>query len=89
MEGLPSARQHSAGGNFGLGKPLVLEFTREFLPDAMGQVQNMFSHGGAYARFKDFLEHRGMLPQWYEYETRVQEEALRQWCGDRGIEIEG
>lgn len=45
-------------------------------------------HSGAYARFKDLLENRGMLQRWYEYEAMHQEEALRKWCDDIGIQIE-
>jgi hypothetical protein len=35
-----------------LGKPLVLAFTREFLPDDYGRVRNIFGGRGAYASFK-------------------------------------
>lgn len=67
----------------------MLKFAAEFLVDALNEVQEIFSSSGAYSRFKDLLEHRGMLQQWYEYEAKVQKEALRQWCVDRGIELEG
>lgn len=72
-----------------LGKNLVLKFARESLPDALGEVQEIFGRSGAYARFKDLLEHRGMLQQWYEYEAKARQEALREWCEDSGIEIGG
>ncbi len=72
-----------------LGKRLVLKFAGEFLPDALGKVQEIFRRSGAYARFKDLLEHRGMSQQWYEYEAKAQKEALREWCEDNGIEIDG
>ncbi|OGA38126.1 MAG: hypothetical protein A3G24_09315 [Betaproteobacteria bacterium RIFCSPLOWO2_12_FULL_62_13] len=72
-----------------LGKRLVLKFAAEFLPDALGKVQEIFRRSGAYARFKDLLEQRGMLQQWYEYEAKAQKEALREWCEDNGIEIDG
>lgn len=42
-----------------LGKPLALDFAREFLPDEVGDVQEIFSKRGAYARFKDLLQRRG------------------------------
>lgn len=72
-----------------LGKPLVLDFARERMPDAEDEIRDMFAHRGAYARFKDFLDRRGMLAQWYGYETRAEEQALRQWCADNGIEVDG
>lgn len=75
--------------DLGLGKPLVLKFAGEFLPDALNKVQEIFGRAGAYARFKDLLEHRGVLQQWYEYEAKAQEEALRQWCEDCGVQLDG
>lgn len=75
--------------DLGLGKPLVVKFVSEFLPDALRDVQEIFRRAGAYARFKDLLGHRGLLQQWYEYEAKAQGEALRQWCDDRGVQVDG
>ena len=72
-----------------LGKRLVLRFADEVMPDALADVDEIFRRRGAYARFKNLLEHRGVLQQWYEYEEKSRKEALRQWCHDRGIEIHG
>jgi uncharacterized protein UPF0158 len=71
-----------------LGKSLVLKFAGEFLPEIFGKVEEIFSRAGAYARFKDLLEHRGMLEQWYEYEAKTCEQVLREWCEDNGVEID-
>ena len=35
-----------------LGKPLVLDFAREFLPDDFDTVRDIFRKRGAYAKFK-------------------------------------
>ena len=35
-----------------LGKPLVLDFAREFLPDDYDEVRHIFSRRGAYRRYK-------------------------------------
>ena len=72
-----------------LGKHLVLRFAEAQLQGDVRAVRDIFSHRGAYARFKDLLEDRGMLDQWYEYEAAAQKEALLQWCKDNGIEIDG
>ena len=72
-----------------LGKRLVLQFADEFLPDEHGKVQEIFRRSGAYARFKDLLEHRGMVQRWYGYEAKAQREALRAWCSDNGVETDG
>ena len=71
-----------------LGRSLVLRYTREFLPDEMGKIQEIFSHAGAYARFKEMLESRGKIQHWYEYEATAQRQALREWCVDNGIKID-
>jgi hypothetical protein len=73
----------------GLGKNLVLDFAHECLPDEVALIHAMFSRKGAYSRYKDFLEDRGMLEKWYEYESEKQEKALREWCESSSIEING
>jgi hypothetical protein len=72
-----------------LGRPLALEFVGEVLPEALTAVEGIFRHKGAYARFKDLLERRGFLEQWYAYEDERQKRALRQWCEDTGLEVSG
>lgn len=41
--------------DLGLGKPLVLAFIREFLPDGLDDVRYFFSKRGAYPKFKALL----------------------------------
>ena len=41
--------------DLGLGKPLVLEFAREFLPGDFDEVRYIFSRRGAYAKFRALL----------------------------------
>lgn len=72
-----------------LGKALALEFAAAFLPESVGQVEAIFSRSGAYARFKDFLIQHGKLEQWYGYERRAQEQALRKWCELNRINVDG
>lgn len=72
--------------DLGLGKPLALEFTREFLPGDLGKVGDIFRRKGAYARFKDLLAERGVLQKWYDYESEAETQALRDWC--RACEID-
>ena len=75
--------------DFNLGKNLVLQFTAEQLPESYDKVREIFSRRGAYARFKDLLEYQDMLQQWYDYEQQAGENALREWCNDCDIRIEG
>jgi hypothetical protein len=70
-----------------LGKPLALEFARTQLPACYEQVCAIFAHRGAYARFKDLLEHHQSLDTWHQWETEQTRQALRTWCADNGITL--
>lgn len=70
-----------------LGKALVIEFSSEYLPEDLDEVYSIFRRKGAYSRYKDFLEHKGMLEDWYEFEKERQTAALKEWCKENEIEI--
>lgn len=70
-----------------LGKRTVLGFAEAELPEDLDDVYEFFRRKGAYARFKELLENRGKLQQWYDYEESRQKAALRQWCEENAIEI--
>ena len=70
-----------------LGKPLVLEFVRQTQPSEIDKVQRIFSAKGAYAKFKDLMDRNGVLDQWYNFEAKAEEEALRMWCSLNSIEL--
>lgn len=63
-----------------LGRDLVLSFVDQALPDDYGTVAGFFRRKGAYSRFKQLLESRGVLEAWYTFEAHAVEAALRQWC---------
>lgn len=71
----------------GLGKPLVLDFDRQFLVADADEIRRMFSKKGAYAKFKHLLGRRGALKQWHEFEAKAQERELRSWCELNSIEL--
>jgi Uncharacterised protein family (UPF0158) len=70
-----------------LGKPLVLDFARKFLPDDYDEVRHIFSGRGAYRRYKDLLVRRGALERWHDFSNKSEETALREWCAENGIEL--
>lgn len=72
-----------------LGKNLVFEFVSECMPDGHDDVVSIFRRKGAYSRFKELLDNQGLLDKWYKYEDERQKAALRQWCEDNDIEVEG
>ena len=70
-----------------LGKPLVLDFAREFLSVDYDEVRHIFSQRGAYRRYKDLLVRRGALERWYDFSNKAEEAVLREWCAENGIEL--
>ena len=72
-----------------LGRDLVFEFVAEKLPDDYERVRHMFRRRGAYSRYKSLLEQRGLLQEWYDLENSQEERALRRWCEENGIELDG
>jgi hypothetical protein len=70
-----------------LGKPLALDFARQFLPGDFDDVRQIFSRRGAYAKFKNLLDRRGMLDQWYAFEAEAEDSALKMWCEFNSIEV--
>ncbi|MHC4489041.1 MAG: UPF0158 family protein [Planctomycetota bacterium] len=72
-----------------LGQRIVFEFIETHLPDEYHRVQQIFRRRGAYGRFKDFLESRGLLESWYAFESQREEQVLQQWCEENEIELSG
>ena len=72
-----------------LGKALVIEFTSEYLPEELDRVYSIFRRKGAYSRYKDLLESKGVLEEWYKFENERQKVVLKEWCRENNIEIEG
>ena len=70
-----------------LGKALVIEFTSEYLPEELEAVDSIFRHKGAYLRYKDLLERKGVLENWHKFENERQEMALKEWCRENNIVI--
>jgi len=72
-----------------LGKRLVLDFAWRHMPDHAEEVETIFRKRGAYRRYKELLHSIGMLEKWYKFESAAQEKALRKWCRESGVEVEG
>lgn len=62
-----------------LGRGLVIDFAYRHISDDIDRVQGYFRRSGAYSRFKDILDRRGLLERWYEFEEEAKERALREW----------
>ena len=70
-----------------LGKPLALDFACQFLPRDFDEVRRIFGRRGAYASFKHLLARKRALEQWYDFERKATERALREWCELNSIEL--
>jgi hypothetical protein len=75
--------------NLNLGARLVFAFAQETLPGDEERIRKIFSRRGAYGRFKDLLTRRRALDRWYEFESAAKEKALREWCEDNDVEVNG
>ncbi|MFC1532038.1 UPF0158 family protein [Thermodesulfobacteriota bacterium] len=64
-----------------------MEFTSEYLPEELDKVYSIFHRKGAYSRYKDLLESKGMLEDWYRFENERRNLALKEWCRENNIEI--
>ena len=73
----------------GLGRDLVFDFAEEFMPVDYDEVRDIFSHAGAYRRFKDLVIRRKKLDAWGWYEEKRTYDALRAWCAENGMEMPG
>jgi hypothetical protein len=72
-----------------LGKPMVLAFAREVLPEDFNEIRDIFSKRGAYQKFKGLLDRRGAIDRWHAFENETTRAALRAWCEAEAIELEG
>ncbi len=73
--------------DLGLGKPLVIQFSSEVIPDELNTVHAIFSKKGAYQRYKQLLSQLGKLDDWHNYEAEQQKKALLEWCDENDLEV--
>ena len=72
---------------FDLGKQLVFQFVSEHLPGEIDRVSQIFRRRGAYSRYKDLLDQKGLLDKWHKYEDNIRSKALREWCAENNIDL--
>jgi hypothetical protein len=71
-----------------LGKRIVFDFVREFIPNELEIIDGFFRHPGAYSNLKNYLSRIGKLKEWHKYSEEAQDNALKEWCKENNIEIE-
>jgi hypothetical protein len=70
-----------------LGKALVLNFADEYLRPHADEIRRIFSHAGAYSRFKTLLHRLELTDRWYAFEAEATERRLEEWATDNGFRI--
>ncbi len=70
-----------------LGSRLVFRFVRREIPGEEETVRRFFQRPGAYARYNDFLDRRGLLQAWYDFESAAQRAAIKDWCRENKVPI--
>lgn len=71
-----------------LGRRLVDDFVLERAPGLYEQVQDVFHRRGAYSRFKDLLDKKGLLEDWYKFEDDRSKAKLKAWCERVRLEVD-
>ena len=74
---------------FGLGRGLALSYAEKFLPNNLDIVRAMFNRSGAFHRFKELLATHDQIDTWRMFESEALTQAIRQWCEENEITIEG
>ncbi len=72
-----------------LGSNLVFDFIAINLPNELERARAIFRRKGAYARFKELIESKDLLEAWYDFEQKATEEALRNWCRENDVSLNG
>ena len=72
----------------GLGTNIVRSFVEEHMPEHRDRIRSIFSRRGAYSRFKELLVSVGKLEAWNDFESEKKRNAIQEWCGCKGIEVE-
>jgi hypothetical protein len=70
-----------------LGINLAFDFIQEYLPKEFEKVRSIFYRKGVYAKFKSLLESSGKIEEWYKFEAKRTEQALREWCAEQDVAI--
>ena len=71
--------------DFGLGSQLAVDFVSNSAPHLLDDVRDFFRRRGGFKRFKNLLEHNGLLDDWHQYEADRERVAILRWCDENDI----
>jgi len=70
-----------------LGLELVFDFADAALPDEADDVRKMFKRPGAYGKFSDLVEQRGLTDRWHAFREAQTRAVLGAWCEEHGLAL--
>jgi hypothetical protein len=70
-----------------LGKTLALRFARRHMANDADSAADCFRRSSAYSRFKELVDRRGRLEQWFAFEAKAVQAALAEWCTENDLEL--
>lgn len=70
-----------------LGLELVFDFADAALPDEADDVRTMFKRAGAYGKFSDLVEQRGLTDRWHAFREAQTRAVLGAWCEEHGLAL--
>ena len=71
-----------------LGSRMVFKFADKKFKEEYETIKYYFSKKGAYSKFRNLLEKRNKVDEWYKFENQETEAALRNWCSENGINLD-
>ena len=75
--------------DLGVEQELVLAFAYAYMPRDVAEVESLLRDEGALARWTSLLDGKNLLEKWQDYRAQAEEDALRAWCAEHGVELNG
>jgi hypothetical protein len=72
-----------------LGQTLVFNFVEAELPNEYDRVRQMFRRPGAYRQFNKLVDDRDLRERWHAFRDEQTRAALKGWCEENGLQLEG
>lgn len=70
-----------------LGLELVFDFADAAMPRDADSVRRMFKRAGAYGKFSELVEERGLTERWHDFREAQTRAVLAAWCEEHGLAL--
>lgn len=72
-----------------MGQALVLAFVQAEMPEQVDHVRQMFQRQAAYRHFSKLVGDHGLRERWHAFRDERTAAALRAWCEEHGLQLNG